>query len=774
MPKKWRYVLPVLGVLVAALFVTALASLTRYQYARSQQYQRFNDIAHAISRAVDQQVSAYVGALRDISALFRASESVDRDEFFTFMQGLEVPRRYPGLNCAGYAPRVVRTQLAAFAHRVRTEREPTGEALTGYKIFPMQDRDIVYPVLYVFPFADNRGTLGFDLMAEPRLREVLVDARDNGIPVATGNIVLPRVGRPELFLAMPVYRAATLPPTIAARRASIEGFVYGRLDPAGLLQNIRGSLPSHLDFELFDVEENSKRTLLYDYDGVLHRAASAPTKMHKVFPIEAVGRTWELHVYGLDDFGGGDEEAPWLILTGGLMASLLLAGITFIQTKTLEERREQAAQLAYQATHDSLTALPNRHLLYELLDRRLTAETTTPFVLLLIDLDGFKEINDTLGHQSGDQLLCQIGPRIEQLVYRDYTLARLGGDEFALLSDRTLDDDGSALAESVLGAFHDPFDIAGLKIRVGASIGIALSPDHGRDTSTLMRCADIAMYNAKKGAGGYARYRSELDEHTPRKLALITDLADAVAQCKLILHYQPIVRLRDGAVHGVEALVRWPHPDYGLIMPNHFIPQAEKSELIHAFTLCVLDIALAQCARWRAGAHRLTVAVNISARNLQDSDLAANVAGLLRKHALPAAALQLEITESAIISDRERSLATMQALSEVGVGIDIDDFGTGYSSLVYLKRLPAQTLKIDSSFVTDMQTDENDKVIVQSTIQLAHNLGMRVVAEGVETQAVLDALKTLGCDYAQGHFISRPNDAEAIGAWLAANDRAKI
>ena len=774
MPKKWRYVLPVIGVFVAALFVTALASFTRYQYARSQQYQRFNDVAHAISRAVDQQVSAYVGALRDISALFRASETVDRDEFFTFVQGLDMQRRYPGLNCAGFAPKVLGTELAGFERRIRAEAEPTGERLDSYKVFPLRARPVLYPIVYVSPFGANRATLGFDLLAEAQLNEVLVEARDNGVPVATGRILLPHVDRPELFIAMPVYRAASPTHTIAARRASIEGFVYGRLDPAQLLQNIRGSLPSHLDFELFDVEVNGARSLLYDYDGVLHHAASAPSKMHKVFSLEAVGRTWELHVYGLDDFGGADEEAPWLILTGGLMASLLLAGITFIQTKTLEERREQAAQLAYQATHDSLTALPNRHLLYQLLDRRLTAEAAKPFVLLLIDLDGFKEINDTLGHQSGDQLLCQIGPRIEQVVYRDYTLARLGGDEFALLADRTLDDDGGALAESVLAAFHDPFDIAGLKIRVGASIGIALSPDHGRDTSTLMRCADIAMYNAKKGAGGFARYRSELDEHTPRKLALITDLADAVSQCKLILHYQPIVRLQDGAVHGVEALVRWPHPDYGLIMPNHFIPQAEKSELIHAFTLCVLDIALAQCARWRAAGHRLTVAVNISARNLQDSDLAANVAGLLRKHGLPAAALQLEITESAIISDRERSLATMQALSEVGVGIDIDDFGTGYSSLVYLKRLPAQTLKIDSSFVTDMQTDENDEVIVQSTIQLAHNLGMRVVAEGVETQAVLDALRALGCDYAQGYFISRPSDADTIGAWLAAHDRAKI
>jgi len=771
LPNKWRYVLPVVGVFVAALSVTALASFTRYQYARSQQYQRFNDIAHAINRAVDQQVSAYVGALRDVAALFRASDAVDRDEFFTFIQGLEVPRRYPGLNCAGYAPKVPRAELAAFERRVRTEREPTGEPLDDYKVFPLPPRTVVYPALYVSPFGANRETLGFDLTAAPQLRAALVEARDNGIPVATGRIVLPGAEQPELFIAMPVYRATTPPHTIAARRASIEGFVYGRVDPQRLLQNMHGSLPPDLDYELFDVTDSGARSRLYDYAGT-DRDTANPAPLHKVFSLEAVGRTWELHVYGLDAFGDEGAEAPWLILIGGLMASLLLAGITFIQAKTLEERRAQAAQLAHQATHDSLTALPNRHLLYQLVDRRLSVDPAKPFVLLLIDLDGFKEINDTLGHQSGDQLLCQIGPRIEQLLERDnYTLARLGGDEFALLADRTLDDDGDALAESVLAAFREPFDIAGLKIRVGASIGIALSPDHGRDTSTLMRCADIAMYNAKKGTGGFARYRSELDEHTPRKLALITDLSDAVAQCKLLLHYQPIVRLADGAVHGMEALVRWPHPDYGLIMPNHFIPQAEKSELIHAFTLCVLDIALAQCARWHAAGYRLTVAVNVSARNLQDSDLAANVAGLLRRHAVPPTSLQLEITESAIISDRERSLATMQALSEVGVGIDIDDFGTGYSSLVYLKRLPARTLKIDSSFVTDMQTDENDKVIVQSTIQLAHNLGMRVVAEGVETQAVLEALRILGCDYAQGYFISRPGDADTMTAWLAAHYR---
>lgn len=432
----------------------------------------------------------------------------------------------------------------------------------------------------------------------------------------------------------------------------------------------------------------------------------------------------------------------------------------------ITERYLHTAMLEYQASHDSLTDLPNRQLLHVRLEQALR-DSKGELALLLIDLDRFKEVNDSLGHKSGDQLLKKLGPRLHTLLGNDDTLARLGGDEFAvLLCPVKSTEDAIKRATLVRAAIREPFDIHGMRIQIDASIGIALSPLHGRDASTLLRLADVAMYQAKAAATGYAVYDRRFDEHSPRRLGLMSDLGRAVDNDELVLYYQPKIDLTSGNVTALEALVRWQHPEHGLLGPEQFVPLAELGEMIKPLTFWVIDRALRDMRSWRAEGEEFAVAVNISARNLQDQEFVAKLTALLEFHGGNPGKLQLEITESAIMTDPVRAKETILALDALGVSLAIDDFGTGYSSLSYLKQLPVDELKIDKSFVIDMQQDENDAVIVRSTVDLAHNLGLRVTAEGVESADLWDLLVILDCDYAQGFHICPPVSAPALADWL--------
>ncbi|MDE2089822.1 MAG: EAL domain-containing protein [Gammaproteobacteria bacterium] len=430
----------------------------------------------------------------------------------------------------------------------------------------------------------------------------------------------------------------------------------------------------------------------------------------------------------------------------------------------------QSAALEHQATHDSLTDLPNRYLLYADMERAFgnARRRGKLLALLLMDLDRFKEINDTLGHQSGDRLLRLIGPRLQGRLSGRDTVARLGGDEFAIvLGDLDTPQDAIRVVRRLLDGVKQPFDLSGIKLQVDASVGIALSPTPGRDASTLMRCADIAMYQAKKGAEGYAVYDPDIDQHSPQRLALLAEVGQAIRENQLVLHYQPKINIKERRTVGMEALVRWQHPQHGLIPPSQFIPLVEVSDLIKDLTLWVIDHALEQYRCWReAGLEVPKIAVNISARNLLDGDLPGRIEALLQTHRAPPGCLDVEITESAIISDPARALEVLTRLNAIGVTLSIDDFGTGYSSLSYLRRLPVQSLKIDISFVSHMLENEEDAVIVHSTIGLAHNLGLNVIAEGVEDQDTLNMLEILDCNEAQGYFVSRPIDTGEMTKWL--------
>ncbi len=435
----------------------------------------------------------------------------------------------------------------------------------------------------------------------------------------------------------------------------------------------------------------------------------------------------------------------------------------------ITDRHAQREALAWQATHDALTGLPNRSALQPALQRAIAGRDSSghDFALLLIDLDQFKEINDTLGHAAGDQLLRVLGPRLSACVGADEMVVRLGGDEFAVLLRSGLRrDQVGELASSLLRAIEEPVEVEGTRVQIGASIGAAFHPDDGTSAEELLRCADVAMYGAKQNHLRYTVYSALFDDKRPERLALMSDLRAAIDARQLALYYQPKIDIASGAAVGFEALMRWHHPERGLISPGEFVPWIERSDLIHPFTAWVLETAIAQCSQWRGMGFSPCVSVNISTSNLLDTGLPARIDGLLRRYELPAAQLELEITESSIMANPARSLEVVGALRRLGLRVSIDDFGTGYSSLSYLQRLPVNCVKIDGEFVRALLVDDGARLIVSAIVDLSHKLGLAVVAEGVEDARTLEALAQLGCDQAQGYLIGRPQPAPQALAWL--------
>lgn len=430
----------------------------------------------------------------------------------------------------------------------------------------------------------------------------------------------------------------------------------------------------------------------------------------------------------------------------------------------LESRQE----LEYRANHDSLTDLPNRTQLHRIAETLLNNDTCGLAALMLLDLDRFKEVNDTLGHHTGDLLLKELANQLRKALEPfNADVYRLGGDEFAILH-ACLDnpDEARQLAKILTRTVRQPFEVDGVTLELGGSIGVALYPTHGNNSHDLLRCADVAMYHAKSNQSGVSIYSAQLDSHSPRRLKMMADLNRAIRENELVLHYQPRIEIATGRCVGCEALLRWEHPTLGVIPPGEFIQLAEMSDIIHPLSLWVIENALAQACNWHNQGIHLAVAVNLSARNMINQSLPSKIKRLLELYPLPTGTLEIEITESAFITDPERAESVTQEISKLGIPLAIDDFGTGYSSLRYLKRLPLSTLKIDRSFVDDMLQDDQDEAIVRSTIGLANSFELDVVAEGVEDGDTLNALKALGCPYAQGFFICRPLPAHAFSEWF--------
>jgi len=431
--------------------------------------------------------------------------------------------------------------------------------------------------------------------------------------------------------------------------------------------------------------------------------------------------------------------------------------------------RSQVDERGFEADHDELTGLLNRRGFFACL-RRTIAGHDARVAVLLLDLDGFKEINDTLGHASGDELLRQIGARLRGTLRQRDEIARLGGDEFAVLVDapRTESGDVGEIGRRVRDTLKEPFEVAGLSLQVRASVGVAVFPEHGTTADELLRLADIAMYRAKQNRIGLSVYHSSIDPRGGQALQLSSELERALGSGELVVHYQPKADVRTGATTGVEALVRWQHPERGLLPPDAFVPIAERNGLIRRLTLQVTRTALMQQASWLAEGIDVPLAVNLSIANLLDTDLPRDIARLLDDLNVRPGRLKLEITESYLVTDPALIHGNIQELCSHGVGLALDDFGTGYSSLTHLRRLPIDEIKIDRSFIKDLETDPDDAAIVQSTIDLAHSLNLSVVAEGVETAMTWNRLRDFGCDQAQGFYLARPMPAHVLTGWLLA------
>jgi diguanylate cyclase (GGDEF)-like protein len=466
-------------------------------------------------------------------------------------------------------------------------------------------------------------------------------------------------------------------------------------------------------------------------------------RLGKPFEAEATalhpdGSAYALEIH-LRPVRGADQPAHWIAVL-----------------RDVSDRKAHLDALQHQALHDALTELPNRVLLHDRIEQGIqaTQRRGKPFALLFLDLDGFKEINDTFGHSTGDVLLAQVGARLREQLRGHDTIARLGGDEFAIvLGELNGTPDAVRFGAKLLTSMEKPFIIEGHELIVGASIGIVSCPEHGSDPATLMRRADVAMYAAKAAHAGTMIYDARQDVHSPARMQLVNELRGSIDDEHLSLHYQPEISIATGRAVRVEALLRWKRVDGSELLPDEFLPLVASSETIDRISRWVLNKAIGDCREWQSLDPGVGVSVNLSPHNLRDKQLAAWIDTTLRTHNLAPRHLTIEITESGILGDAVMATGTFQALREIGVGLSIDDFGTGYSSLVHLKHLPFTELKIDAA-------------IVRSTIDLGHELGRCIVAEGVESLEVLERLHRYGCDFAQGYFISRPLEKGALHQWL--------
>jgi diguanylate cyclase (GGDEF)-like protein len=495
-------------------------------------------------------------------------------------------------------------------------------------------------------------------------------------------------------------------------------------------------------------------------------ASSAPSRVG--WRVLAVPMVCNLASLVLLAAGWGDrypDVAAWCAI-GCVMAGLVRTAMTFHEVRSFHEVRAQAVT-------DELTGLPNRRaLLQRATDVLAAATAASPAALLLLDLDGFKEVNDSLGHHAGDELLRQVAPRLLSALEDDELAARLGGDEFAVLLPRADLATAVARGQHIRELLGGAFPLEGIRVHVGASVGVATAPVPAATVTDLLRCADVAMYAAKASREGVRAHVPDPGAGTDDRLHTMEELRDALATDQLLVHLQPQVSLDGEEVVGAEALVRWQHPTRGLLSPAALLPAAEQAGLLRPLAARVLELALTATATWWA-TERVPVSVNLSAADVTDLDLPAKVADALARHGLPPAALTLELVEDTLMSDPERGRTVLGQLRALGVRTSIDDYGTGYSSLAYLRRLPADELKLDRSLIAEVDSDPAAAAIVRHTVALAHDLGLSLVAEGIEDAGTARALARLGCDVAQGYAFARPMPVADFRRWLA-GDRVRL
>lgn len=759
-------------VLVVMLVFTFVGWYLAEQHFLAHQMAHFQGSVERTEQYIQQRMNHYGEILKASSSLFESSIQVTPDKFKRFVDNLKITERYPGIQALGYIRRMeLNKELLTVGFKPGVKRtQPCGYPES---IITPQGKGPEYMfVALVEPVATNRNQLGKNMMMEPACKVAMELARDTGNVVASGLINLTRNNEVlrAFSLVVPIYEPSPdINTSLKQRQNSLKGFVFGSFVGVDLFRGIFGGrVLTDIDFEIFDGSEASTNSLIYDDDHVLHTTDKFySASFNKKSILSVYGREWFLYFTAPPEFHQHYEKhIPTVVLIVGVLTSLLLFGLSRSQVHRSVLKLGYVNQLKYQALHDPLTELPNRNALYEQLNELLPGSDKR-FALLLIDLDGFKEINDTLGLNSGDMLLRKVGERLKNTIEPEDLLVYLGGDEYSIVFRSESGKDAVMLrAHKFMMCLAEPFQLEEIQVQVDASAGLVMAPEHGGDCSELLRHADVALNKARKTNTDVILYQGEMDIHNPRNLQLVSELSHAIENNELELYYQPKIFLKDNSVSGVEALIRWNHPEYGFLCPDEFIPQAENSSVITPLTLWVIREALEQCRRWRNENVVLGIAVNISARNLMDQQLPEQIAQLVKQCGVQAHCLELEVTESAIIADTQRAEKILSDLHNSGFNISIDDFGTGYTSIGHLKNLPVSTLKIDRAFISHMEENDDDAVITHSVIRLAHNLGMTVVAEGVEDYETLLTLKSISCDYAQGFYVCKPIPALEFVEWL--------
>ncbi|WP_431204674.1 bifunctional diguanylate cyclase/phosphodiesterase [Bradyrhizobium betae] len=736
----------------------------------------FENAAETEAIVMQNGMSEYISRLVALRTLFESTnEEITRSEFETFSTRLF--EHHPGMLRIGWLPRVNRKERAEY------EAAANADGVSGYRIKTLQgdsfapapQEDEYFPIFYSTQ-PKSSPVYGMDYKSVPERRIALERARDNDrITAIRSRLYVPREGGglPDVIVAVPVYAKGTSRETIADRRRNLAGYVVGVFDLPLLIRSIRvttGASPavSVNVYPPFTGRIVSMAQALPDFAS----SAAAPQSMRDV----AQGRHWsgilrigdtDWHVRAVPTAGGPLETAydrAVGVVIVGMLLTLSLA--TYLMLASRNSRRLSLAnrRVLELAQTDVLTGLPNRAFFLARLDMMNSQLSVRglPFSILMLDLDRFKNVNDSLGHGAGDVLLRQVASRLRSALRETDVLARLGGDEFAIIQEACDDQRGSAteLAARIARLVAEPFLLPGHRVEIGTSIGIAIAPDHGSDQEQLLKKADLALYRSKSaGRNCFTVYDEAMSAELEARNTLEGDLRDAIALCQLEVHYQPFVDVASGGRRGFEALVRWRHPSRGLIPPDQFIALAEETGLIVPLGEFVLRRACADAAAWPSD---LMVAVNLSPIQFKEAELFETICAALADAGLPPQRLEIEITESVLLERGVENHAFMERLKHIGIELALDDFGTGYSSLSYLTAFPFDKIKIDKSFIRNLTHQPRSSAIISSIVTLARGLDMSVTAEGVETAEEFERLTALGVDFAQGYLFGRPQPVDQI------------
>lgn len=759
------------GLIVALIGALLTAGAVRWELRQhqAQEQARANARLAELQAAIESRIGNYTQVLRAGVALFQTGRKVERAEWAAFVKGLAIDQGRPGMFGVGYAQWLTEGSRKPFLEQMRKSGAPQ------FDLRPAGQRDRYAPITFLEPANErSRRALGFDMLAEPTRHKAIWQAVHSGLPAITGKL---RLGsEPDdsaalgFLLFLPIYRPDAPTQTHAQRESALQGLITSPIRIDDLMLGILGDNPDGASLRVFDGSHATADTQFYaparsaQGDALGLSFAQSTVDIH--------GRPWTIELTMPRSSAGAIDTNVGLIMASGGLITLLAAALATLIVNRMRMMRWTERHYFRLANYDTLTALPNRSMFAGVLEsglKKAAAEGRT-LALLFVDLDNFKDVNDTLGHAGGDVLLREVAARLSRCIGEGDMVCRLGGDEFTvMLRDVERGDAAATVANAIVSALESPFQVSDEHCFVSASIGITLYPHDGDTAATLLRNADQAMYAAKKlGRNRFLFYSPALQVETHARLHLKVEMRAAIERQEFFLVYQPIVNLGTGRIVKAEALIRWQNPRLGLIAPQQFIAQAEETGLINRIGSWAFEETCRSAAQWRRNYHaEFQVSVNVSPVQLRSVEHAiSDWPGKLSECELTGQAVAVEITEGTLLDINRAATSSLLALRDAGIQVALDDFGTGYSSLAYLRRLDIDYLKIDKSFVQSLKPDSDDLALCSAIIVMAHKLGLKVVAEGIETSEQRDLLISMGCDFGQGFLFARPLRAEQFETLL--------